>query len=170
MATKPKYDSKRLIQTAKNFFSKCSPGEIPPELQSVGAWIALNGEWYWVLFYLTEPSLLRVREYQKKKWHPFPGLFSPTESSSALIAMDGTDGFFESNITENSYAFRVGRNASFILHNHRHSITDYAGKRADYLVDLAFVVGINNAAKFKTTEMAFSHLFKYLSKVWSGKR
>jgi hypothetical protein len=114
--------------------------------------------------------LQRVREYQAKKWHPFPGLFSPTESASALIAMDGTDGFFESNVTKNGYAFRVGRNASFILHNHRHSITDPEGNKADYVVDLAFVVGVDAAAKFRTTEKAFTHLFKYLTTVWRSER
>lgn len=170
MANKPKYDPKKLTQAAKRFFSTCSPGQVPPELQDGEVWMALNGEWYWALFYLTESSLQRVREYQVKKWHPFPGLFSPTESASALIAMDGKDGFFESNVTKNGYAFRVGRNASFILHNHRHSITDPAGNKADYLVDLAFVVGVGAAAKFKTTEKAFTHLFKYLTKVWRSER
>jgi len=170
MANKEKYDPKKLTQTAKRFFSKCSPSMVPPELQGGEAWMALNGEWYWALFYLTDTSLQRVRKYQAKKWHPFPGLFSPTESASALIAMDGIDGFFESNMTENGYAFRIGRNASFILHNHRHSITNPEGIKVDYLVDLAFVVGIDAADKFKTTEKAFTHLFKYLTKVWSGER
>ena len=170
MANKPKYDPKKLIRAAKRFFSACSPTQVPPELHGDNAWMTVNGGWYHALFCFTEPSLRRVREYQAKKWHPFPGLFSPTESGSALIAMNGTDGFFDSNVTENGYAFRVGRNASFILHSHRHLIVDADGKQADYLVDLAFIVGVDAASKFKTTEKAFNHLFKYLTTVWSSKQ
>ena len=170
MSNKPKYDPMKLTLAAKRFFSSCPPSQVPPELQDGGTWMTLNGVWYWALFYLTEPSLRRVHEYQAKTWHPFPGLFSPNESGTALIAMDGTDGFFDSNMTENGYAFRVGRKASFILHNHRHSITDAEGKKADYLVDLAFVVGIDTASRFKTAEKAFIHLFKYLTEVWSSRR
>ena len=87
-----------------------------------------------------------------------------------MIAMDGTDGFFDSNMTQNGYAFRVGRKASFILHNHRHSITDDKGNVADYLVDLAFVVGIDKASEFNQADKAFIHLFKHFTEIWSSRR
>jgi len=170
MSTKSKHEVMKLIQAAKKYFSSCAPSQKPPVLQGGNGWMALNGEWYFALFCLTEQSIKRVQEYKTKKWHPFPGLFSPSESGAALIAIDSTDNFFDSNMTQNGLAFNVGRKSSFILLNHRHSITDAKGNKADYIVDLAFVVGIDTISTFKTPEDAFIHLFEYLTKVWSSRR
>lgn len=163
-------DPTKLIQSAQDFFLTCPKEKVPPVLHSKGTWTVLRGGWFWALFYVTEPSLRRIREYQAKKWHPFPGLFSPDETGPVLIATDGKDGLFDSNITENGYGFRVGRNATFILHNHRQIITDETGNKAEYQVELAFVVGENAAREYGSIENAFLHLFKYLVQIWGAKR
>jgi len=164
------YDPKKIIQTAQAFFSACSKEKVPLVLQGKGKWSVLNGGWFWSLFYLTEHSLNRLRDYEAKKWHPFPGLFSPAETGPGLIKLDGKNAFLDSCVTKNGYAIRVGRNATFILHNHHHSIHDDQGHKADYRVDLAFVIGVNAASEYPDLETAFHPLFqRFTDKLSSGR-
>jgi hypothetical protein len=170
MPNKPTYDWEKLAAVARSFFSSDQRKQMLPDFQGVEIWLTSNGEWFWVIFFLTAESFRRFHEYQDKGWNPFPGLFSPDESGSAAIAVHGEYGFYDSNMTQNGYAFLAGRDGSFIIHNHRHSTTDAKGNTADYLVDLAFVVGIDILARYENSEEAFIHLFEHFEKVWSSKR
>jgi hypothetical protein len=165
------FDSKRIIASAKRFFSRRElAGQLPPVLGQPGGWVTFRSETFRALFYLTQPSFEQVRRHRASGWHPFPALFAPTQPVSVpvFIAMEGRDGFFDSNVTKNGYAFRVGPNASFIVHNHRIVLDTDPETSVDYVVDLAFVLGEHAGARFKTQQAAFQHLFRHLVDVWTS--
>jgi hypothetical protein len=159
-----------LLKTVHTYFSKKKLEEMLPNIiRYSDKWMVINGGWYWALFYLSFKSEKRIQEYQKKKWHPFPALFSNVENGPAAMRMTGQLGYFDSNSTVNGYAFDVGSESSFIIHNHHHVVSDSKGNEADYVVDYAFVVGKKFADNHKNLSDAFIPLFNKLLDIWKAK-
>lgn len=156
-------DMNSVVRTAESFFSRASPAGIPPVLmQPSGTWLPLRRRWFLALFYVSQGSIARVREYRGRGWDAFPTLFTPTENDVGLVDMGGKDGLFVSTSTRSGYGFRVRREASFILENHRH-VANVSGTRIEFIVDLAFIFGAEALTEFPTIDEAFLHLFAYLT-------
>ena len=156
-------DMTSVVRTAETFFSKASPAGVPPVLmQPSGTWLPQRRRWFLALFYLSQGSVARVREYRARGWEAFPTLFTPTENDIGLVDMGGKDGLFVSTSTRNGYGFRVRREASFILENHRH-VANVSGARIEFIVDLGFIFGAEALTEFATIDEAFLHLFTYLT-------
>ena len=157
----------RLVKCASMYFREKPSGELPPILKPYeGAWMVSNAESYVSLFYLSDLSLQRIKDYKNRGWHPFPGLFTPNNDSPAAFALNGSMTFLDSNITSGGYAFRIGRSASCIIHNHHHTAIDADGTKADCTVDLAFVVGVQEGFEPESVIDVFRSLFDHLVEVW----
>ena len=89
MAQTLQHDPEKLMRAAGDFFSALEPSLLPPVLQKEGGWIFLDGVWFLALFYVPFDSSSIIRKFRRKKWHPFPGLFAPSESTPALINNEG---------------------------------------------------------------------------------
>ncbi len=160
--------STRLFEAAEQFFSKCKPEELPKVLTNPGhKWMFIDGKWFMALFCLSPEGFSQAQNFQEKGWHPFPGLFTPSENEKVSNFAGGKGGYYTSNTTDGGYAYKIGRSASFILHNHRHTFTDPERWNITYIVELAFVVGMEASEPGETLEDVFQSLFERLRSVWT---
>jgi len=162
----------RLIEAAEQFFSKCKPEELPEVLTNTERkWVVINYKWFMALFCLSPKAVSRMRNFQDKGWDRFPALFTQSEEEErASMGAGGRRGFYSSNTSGGSFAFKVKRKASFILQNHRHTFTDPEGKSITYIVELSFVVGMEASETGETLEDIFHSLFERLRSVWNSSK
>lgn len=161
------------IKLVEDFFARLSNEEkaaLPPVLKTIGKWMATYDNSTLGIFFLNNPSLKRVVEYQNKGWHPFPGFLISEDqkpaNSPVAIAISGSCNFFSSNRTSNMFAFCVRSGASFTVVDHFQEIRDSSGQEFRYQVDLAFVLGILPGEDWPSVESRLTELLNHSLNIW----
>jgi hypothetical protein len=165
--------AKRAIQFVECFFGNLTEIEresVPPVLKSTGTWVASYDESMLGIFFLDEAEQQRVKQYQNRGWHPFPGLMvseaqKPPEARVAM-KVGGSCNFFASNHTSNLFAFEVSPGSSFTVVDHFHEIRDSLGQEFKYHVALAFVLGIHQGEQWPDVQRRLSELLNHSMSVW----
>jgi hypothetical protein len=165
--------AKRAVQLVVRFFRDLTVTQrdlVPSVLESAGTWMASFDESILGIFYLNESEQQRVKQYQERGWHPFPGFMvgEGKKPAGAPVAMKMGEScnFLSSNHTSNLFAFEISPGSSFTVADHFHEIRDSSGQEFKYHVALAFVLGISQGEQWPDVERRLSELLNYSMGVW----
>jgi hypothetical protein len=165
--------AKHAVQLVVRFFRDLTVTErdlVPSVLRSAGTWMASFDESILGIFYLSESEQQRVKQYQERGWHPFPGFMvgegKKPAGAPVAMKMGGSCKFLSSNHTSNLFAFEISPGSSFTVAVHFHEIRDSSVQEFIYHVALAFVLGISQGEQWPDVERRLSELLNYSMGVW----
>lgn len=158
-----------ILDTIKNNFDIKNKRHFPKILHKKEVKIGTIQNKYLFMIYFIKPEIQeKIDDYYTKYKDYFPGLFAfPNyKVGSAYSLNNSKNNYFKDNYIKNLYSFRIGKDSSFILENHKQTIQTSEGVDIDYLIDLAYVITFGKFINLSNLHDSLDILIKHSIKIW----
>ncbi len=158
----------RLLVSFLDGLNKTDQDLLPSIIKSEHYWVGMFDNDVLAMFCINEEAEKRIKEYEKKYWHPFPGFLVKADQTGTgqptAIKIGGACNYFSSNSFSHINAFGVEPGASFTVVDQYMEI----GPEVKYSIDLAFVLGISQYEDWEGIQTRFLDLLNHSLSIWRG--
>jgi len=130
-------------------------------------WISLGNEYILALIFINDTDIQRINSYQLQKFEPFPGLFTIEEKKPSAFRFENSRFTrLQDCSVNNMNSFSIGRDSSFYISNHTHSIDTKELGKISYCIPLGYFISFGNEITYNNAYENLEDLFAYSIKTW----